>query len=48
MKTYYVMPIIPIYLFIQKRILMLPVPINKIPQIHGAGVHIMLSFFPPE
>lgn len=36
------------YLDRQGHVLMLPVPSNKIPQIHGAGVHIMPSLFPPE
>lgn len=43
LNTYYLTPIL-----IQKCILMVPVPSNKIPQIHNAGVHIMQSLFPPE
>lgn len=31
-----------------KHLHMLPVPSNKIPKIHGVGVHIMPSLFPPE
>lgn len=35
------------YSFMQKCPVILPVPSNNIPQIHGAVVHIMPSLFPP-